>query len=138
MVKYDIKYKDFNDMDRAEVAYFHLTEAEIVEMMYDKSTLLDQIEEITKNNDMDKIIKVIKNLILKAYGRKSEDGLYFVKVDEEGHKLANKFVQSGAYSALFMELARDDQKSADFIKRVLPKELSDSAKKQIEDAKESK
>lgn len=138
MVKYDVKYKDFNDMDRAEVAYFHLTEAEIVEMMYDKSTLLDQIEEITKNNDMDKIIKVIKNLILKAYGRKSEDGLYFVKVDEEGHKLANKFVQSGAYSALFMELARDDQKSADFIKRVLPKELSDSAKKQIEDAKESK
>lgn len=138
MVKYDIKYKDFNDMDRAEVAYFHLTEAEIVEMMYDKSTLLDQIEEITKNKDMDKIIKVIKNLILKAYGRKSEDGLYFVKVDEEGHKLANKFVQSGAYSALFMELARDDQKSADFIKRVLPKELSDSAKKQIEDAKESK
>lgn len=138
MVKYDIKYKDFNDMDRAEVAYFHLTEAEIVEMMYDKSTPLDQIEEITKNNDMDKIIKVIKNLILKAYGRKSEDGLYFVKVDEEGHKLANKFVQSGAYSALFMELARDDQKSADFIKRVLPKELSDSAKKQIEDAKESK
>lgn len=138
MVKYDIKYKDFNDMDRAEVAYFHLTEAEIVEMMYDKSTLLDQIEEITKNNDMDKIIKVIKNLILKAYGHKSEDGLYFVKVDEEGHKLANKFVQSGAYSALFMELARDDQKAADFIKRVLPKELSDSAKKQIEDAKESK
>ena len=63
------------------------------------------------------IIKVFKELVLKAYGEKSPDGKRFIKSDE----LSTAFAQTEAYSELFMKLATDDKAAADFVNGIIPK-----------------
>lgn len=131
MIKQTITFEDFNGNKRIEEAHFHLNEVEVVEMAYDNKSLFSKIEEISKNEDMYSTIKIIKELIYLSYGKKSEDGMYFEKFDENGKRYADKFIQTAAYSAMFMELAKNDAKCNQFINGVLPKELSEEAKKQI-------
>ena len=82
--------------------------------------MTDMIEKIVKAQDVPAIIKVFKELILKAYGEKTPDGKYFMKEDENGRPLANKFKQTEAYSNLFMELGSDAEKAADFFNKIIP------------------
>ena len=58
--------------------------------------------------------------IMKAYGEKSPDGRHFMKEDENGRPLANKFKQTLAYSQLFMELATNDKAAAEFVNGIIP------------------
>ena len=57
-----------------------------------------------------------KELILKAYGVKSPDGRRFIKSQE----LSDEFAQTEAYSELFMELAQDAEKAAEFVNGIVP------------------
>lgn len=52
----------------------------------------------------------------KSYGEKSPDGKRFVKSEE----LSTAFSQTEAYSQLYMELATDADKAAEFINGVIP------------------
>lgn len=60
-----------------------------------------------------------------SYGERSEegDGRAFIKYDSDGRRLSNKFKQTAAYDALFMELAMDADKFAKFVTAILPKDL---------------
>jgi len=69
------------------------------------------IEKIIAEQDSKRIIEIFKGLILKAYGEKSPDGKRFIKNDE----LCASFVQSEAYSELFMELATNADSAASFV-----------------------
>ena len=62
---------------------------------------------------------MFKQIILKAYGEKSEDGKRFVK----NEKLSEGFAQTEAFSELFVELALNEDKAAEFVKGILPGEL---------------
>jgi hypothetical protein len=59
-------------------------------------------------------------LILLSYGVKSEDGKRFIKSDE----LRAEFSQTAAYQDMFMELAFNDGAAADFIKGIVPADMS--------------
>lgn len=135
MIKKTINYEDFNGNKRVEDAYFHLTEVEVIDMAYENESLFNKIEDIAKAQDVKTVIRIVKDIIWRAYGVKSEDGMYFQKYDEDGKRLADKFIQTGAYSALFMELATDDDKCSAFVNGILPRELSESAKKKLEEMK---
>lgn len=135
MIKQVINYEDFNGNKRTDIAYFHISEVEVVDMAYEDDSLITKIEEIEKAEDMKSMIKIVKDLIYRSYGIKSEDGMYFNKFDNNGKRFADKFIQTGAYPALFMELASDDEKCAAFVNGILPRELSEKAKKQLADAK---
>lgn len=117
MLKKTITYTDYNGSERTEDFYFNLTKAEIVEMeMSTTGGLAEMIKKIVAAQDAPSIIAIFKKLILKAYGEKSPDGKRFIKSDE----ISNAFSQTEAYSQLFMELATDADKAAEFVNGITP------------------
>lgn len=136
MLKRNIKYTDYNGVEREEEFLFNLTKAELMEMeMGTKGGLAEMIQNIVDANDAPSIIKIFKDIILKAYGEKSIDGKRFVKVNDAGVPLSIGFSQTEAFSTLFMELATDADAAANFIKGVIPAdiEITDEQIKKIQE-----
>lgn len=112
MLKKTITYEDYNGVERKEDFYFNLTEAEVMEMeLSTKGGLTEMINRIVAAQDAPAIVKIFKDLILKAYGVKSPDGKRFIKSQE----LRDEFESTRAYSILFMELATDEKAASDFV-----------------------
>lgn len=121
MIKKTITYTDYNGIERTEDFYFNLSKAEIMEMeMSTTGGLAEMIQKIVAAQDAPAIIKVFKDLVLKAYGEKSADGRSFRKVDSNGNPLYVNFMETEAYSQLFMELATDADAAAKFVNGITP------------------
>lgn len=124
MLKKNIKYTDYNGVEQVEDFYFNLSKAELMEMeMGIKGGLAEMIQEIVNAEDTAGIIRIFKDIILKAYGEKSADGKRFIKMKNDGTPLSMDFAQSEAYSQLFMELATDADAAANFIKGIIPADI---------------
>lgn len=119
MLKKTMTYTDYNGVERTENFYFNLSKAEAMELeMGTAGGLTEMINTIVSTQDIPAIINIFKDLILKAYGEKSPDGRRFIKSKE----LSTAFAQTEAYSQLFMELATDPDKAAEFFNGILPTE----------------
>ena len=119
MFKKTITYKDYNNVERKEDFYFNFSKAELMELeLGTEGGLAEYIEKIVDAKDAPILIKVFKDLVLKAYGEKSLDGKRFVKTKE----ISEAFSQTEAYSIIFMELATDDKAASDFVNAIIPKE----------------
>ena len=117
MLKKTITYTDYNDVQRTDDFYFNLTKAQLMEMeMGAVGGLSGMIEKIVSAKDAPAIIKVFKELVLKAYGEKSADGKRFIKSKE----ISDAFSQTEAYSQLFMELATDADAASKFVNGIAP------------------
>ena len=126
MLKKTIAYTDFIGEERSEDFYFNLMESEIAEIeMGTTGGLSEMINRIVNTQDIPSIIEIFKDLILKAYGERSDDGKKFIKV-RNGVRLSEEFSQSNAYSVLFMELATDPKKAADFFNALIPQKKSEN------------
>lgn len=124
MLKKTMKYSDFNGTERTEDFYFNLTKAELMEMELTTSGgMAEMMQNIVAAQDTPALIKIFKELILKAYGVKSPDGKRFIKNDE----VRAAFEQSAAYSDLFMELATDADAAAKFVNGIIPQDLANQA-----------
>lgn len=124
MLKKTITYTDYNGVERTEDFYFNLTKAELTEMeLSTTGGFTEMLQRIVAAQDNPTIVKIFKEIILKAYGEKSPDGKRFIKTKE----LADAFAQTEAYSNLFMELATDDEAAAKFINGIIP-EIPDDKK----------
>ena len=120
MLKKTIEYTDFNGMARKEDFYFNLTKAEIMEMeMTTVGGFAEMIQKVVDAQDTPSIVKIFKDIILKAYGEKSPDGKRFIKNAE----LSDAFAQTEAYSVLFMELATNADEAAKFINGIVPADV---------------
>ena len=118
MLKKTIKYTDFDGNERTEDFYFNLSKAEVMEMeMGITGGMTQMINKIISAQDNKKLLETFKEIILKAYGEKSPDGKRFIKNKE----LTDAFVQTEAYTELFMELATKEEAATDFINGILPK-----------------
>lgn len=127
MLKKTITYTDYNGNERKEDFYFNLSKAEIMEMeMSTTGGLAEMIQKVVATQDAPAIIKIFKDLVLKAYGEKSPDGKRFMKV-KDGVRLADAFSETEAYSILFMELATDADAAAKFVNGIVPEDI-DTAK----------
>ena len=125
MLQKSIKYVDYNGVEREETFLFNLTKAELMEMeLGTTGGLTEMIQKIIQTKDQPSIIKIFKELILKAYGEKSADGKRFIKTDEDGNPLSRAFSETEAYSNLFMELSTDDKAAAAFVNGIIPEGLS--------------
>lgn len=125
MLKKKITYTDYNGTERTEDFYFNLTKAEITEMeLGTTGGLAEMIRKIVDAQDAPSIVKIFKDIILKAYGEKSPDGKRFIKSDE----ISTAFSQTEAYSQLFMELAMDADAAAEFINGIIPN-MNENGKK---------
>lgn len=125
MLKKTINYTDYNGVERKGDFYFNLSKAEIMEMQFSYANGLEAaLQKIIDTKDQVKLAAMFKELILKAYGEKSDDGNRFVKVDRDGYLLANDFAQTEAYSILYMELATDEKAAAAFVNGIIPADLA--------------
>ena len=121
MLKKTITYVDYNETERTEDLYFNLSKAELMEMeMGTVGGLAEMINKIVATQDIPAIIKIFKDLVLKAYGVKSADGKRFIKSEE----LSTEFSQTEAYSNLFMELATDSDAAAKFVNGIVPADMN--------------
>lgn len=122
MLKKTITYNDYNGVERTEDFYFNLSKAELMEMeMSISGGLTEMIEKIVATKDAPAIIKIFKELVLKAYGEKSADGKRFEK---KNGALAEAFAETEAYSQIFMELATDADKAAEFVNGIMPSDIA--------------
>ena len=130
MLKKTITYTDFNGDTVTEDHYFHLSKADLVEMeVSHQGGMHDYLQQIVKSNDGKAIISVFKELILSAYGERSEDGKRFIK----SPVLSEEFGTSEAYSALFMELCTDAKAAAEFVNGIVPAGLDEDIAKLTSD-----
>lgn len=119
MLKRTINYEDFEGNPKSKEFYFNVSPSEVVEMEVEyPGGFAAAMSRIVNANDEKAIVAEFKKLILFAYGEKSEDGERFVKSDE----IRERFTQTAAYSALFMELASDDGAAVAFLQGVMPKD----------------
>lgn len=117
MLKKTITYVDYDDQERTEDFYFNLSKAEVTEMeLKAQGGIKKQLERIVAANNNKEIVETFKEIILSAYGEKSPDGKRFIKSQE----LRDAFVQTEAYSVLFMEFCENELAAADFITAILP------------------
>ncbi len=124
MLKKTITYTDYNGVERTEDFFFNLTQAEITEMeMSTSGGLAEMIRKVVAAQDAPAIIKIFKDLVLRAYGEKSPDGKRFIKNDD----ITTAFSQTEAYSILFMELATDADAAAKFVNGIIPADLAKKA-----------
>ena len=122
MLKKTITYNDYNGVERTEDFYFNLSKAELMEMeMSISGGLTEMIEKIVATKDGPAIMKIFKELVLKAYGEKSADGKRFEK---KNGALAEAFAETEAYSQIFMELATDADKAAEFVNGIMPGDIA--------------
>jgi len=113
-------YTDYNGETRKEDFYFNMTRAEVTEMELSiEGGLSDMIKRVTEAKDVPTIMKIFKDLVLRAYGQKSPDGKRFIKSKE----LSEEFAQTEAYSDLFMELATDSTAAAAFVNGIMPQNI---------------
>ena len=134
MIKKTVTYTDYNGEQRTETFYFHYTEAEILDMeMSEEGSFVDRIQRIIDAKDKTALMKLIKKFVIDAYGVKSEDGKRFIKNDA----VRTEFLESPAYSQIWMELVMDDEIAADFINNVIPSGMKEKLESLIK-AREAK
>ena len=120
MLKKTVKYVDYNGVERVEDFYFNLSKAEVAEMELSvEGGLSKMLQEIVNSKDNVRIVQLFKEMVLKAYGEKSQDGRRFVKSKE----ISEAFAQTEAYSEIFMELALDEKAAAAFVNGIMPANL---------------
>lgn len=127
MFKKTLTYTDYNGVERTEDLYFHLSEAEILELELSINGGFSALmQKIVNSKDVPSLVANFKDLVLRSYGEKSDDGRRFKKTKE----IKEAFAQTEAYSIIFMELAMDDVAASDFIKKIIPVNMAKELAKQ--------
>ena len=122
MIKKTVTYVDYNGVERTEDNFFNLSKAELMEMeMSTPGGLAEKITRLTNEKDVPAIFKIFKELILKSYGKKSDDGRRFMKSVE----LSTEFEQTEAFSIILTELATDADAAAAFVNGIIPANMGD-------------
>ena len=120
MIMQTITYTDYNGNERKENFFFNLSKAELMEMEASKKGgLSNYIQSIIEAQDVAQLMGLFKELIIKSYGVKSPDGKRFIKNQE----VVDEFIQSEAYSELYVMLATDEQKATAFVNGIIPQSI---------------
>lgn len=126
MLKKSITYEDLNGEEVTEDFYFHISKAELIELeMSQDGGFSEWLTNVVAAEDGKTIISEFKNIILSAYGVRSEDGRRFIKSQE----LRDEFEQTEAYSALFVDLVTNTDSAIEFVNGVIPKGLAEEVAK---------
>ena len=129
MYQWKHTYTDYNGNQRTETFYFNFTKAEIQDLEFrTPGGIQNYVTSIVDTMNGQKIADMFKYFIQESYGIKDPEGRRFIKSKE----ILESFVQTEAYSDLYMSLATDDKAAAAFFNGVFPKEAVEAAQKQKE------
>lgn len=126
MLKKTITYDDYNGNEITEDFYFNFTKLEIMEKELELGGLEETVRRLSATTDAPAAYAIFKDLVLAAYGKKSEDGRQFIKSPE----LLKEFEQSPASSELIIEFLNNPDSGAQFIEGTLPAKLVADVKKE--------
>lgn len=116
MIKKTITFSDYNGLTRTEDFYFNLNQAELIEMETSvDGGLKGMMQRIMDKKNIPGMMNVFKEFIIKSYGEKTPDGRGFVKINDNGVPLYRSFVQTEAYSILYVELVTNADAAVEFI-----------------------
>lgn len=129
MLKKTIKFTDYFGEERTQDFYFNLNKSELIEMNFTTTGgMQNMLDQIRNTQDNKRIYELFKDIVLKAYGEKSSDGLRFIKSKE----LSEAFSQTEAYNELIVEFFSNPDAAANFMKAIIPSDLAREAEKALE------
>lgn len=124
-----IKYTNYNGEERERKFYFNLSKAELLEMELSTNGGYENfINRIIETRDNKELVRIFKDLIHKSYGVISDDGEMFIKNEE----VLNDFIQTEAYSELYIELATNAEAATAFVNGIMPQALMAEVQKDPE------
>lgn len=108
MIHETVTYTDFNGRERVEDCYFHLTQAELLQMEIGAYTadnpagFSERIQQIIDSQNGKEIVELFKSFMDDSYGIKTPDGRF-----EKSPEILARFKSTEAYSQLFTRMATD-------------------------------
>ena len=127
MYKKTVTYTDYDGVERTESFFFNLSRAELLDMeLGSDGGMTGLINKIVDEKDTKRIVGLFKDIMNRSYGVKSDDGKRFIKNEE----VLNEFLDSAAYSDIYMELVTNTDKAIEFVNGIMPADLVEKAAKQ--------
>ena len=113
MLKKHVKYQGFDGEIIEEDLYFNLTRMDAIELSarYESKDLAAYMDEIVKKKDIVSLYRVLKDIVLLAYGVKSEDGKRFIK----NETVKKEFEESLAFAQLIEDLHETESALSEFV-----------------------
>lgn len=113
MLKKRVKYEGFDGEIIEEDLYFNLTRMDLIELndRYESKDMAAYMDKIVKEKNIKELYKVLKDIVLMAYGTKSEDGKRFIK----NQAVKDEFYESLAFSQLIEDFHETDTAMSDFV-----------------------
>lgn len=113
MLKKHVKYQGFDGEIIEEDLYFNLTRMDAIELSarYESKDLAAYMDEIVEKKDIVSLYRVLKDIVLLAYGVKSEDGKRFIK----NESVRKEFEESLAFAQLIEDLHETDSALSEFV-----------------------
>ena len=132
MFQKEVTYNDlFTGETRKKTLLFNLTKKELMDFAANQQTndLQAYIAKIQEDEDKGKMFNLFNDLVLSAYGERTEAG-GFIKKDREDNKLADVFETSEAYSNFIVEMLEDPTGNSlnEFFAKVIPAEMAADVK----------
>lgn len=126
MIKQTITYANpFTGETTSEDLYFNLNKAELIEMSVSKGDdFVEELQKIVASNNNAEIYATFKNIILQAYGQRSDDGKRFIKSPQ----ISEEFSQTEAFSEFIFGLLSDSSSAAEFVNGIMPADLIKQAR----------
>ena len=120
-----ITFTDYNGLEHTRTYYFNLSKSELLRLQLSiGGGLTEYAKRLMDTEDMVHLSELFEKLILMSYGEKTDDGMHFIKEDENGKKLADMFKQTAAYDELYTELSTNEQSAIEFFNSVIPAEAA--------------
>lgn len=120
MLKKEISYTDYNGEKQTDVCYFNMNKAELGRMQVKMDgKYLDYLKSLIEKKRIEALYDFFYNLVLDAYGEKSDDGKRFVK----NASMRSDFENSVAFSEILIDIIGDADKMASFTRSILPADM---------------
>ncbi len=118
MIIKPITYENLDGIEVTKEFMFHLNKKEALELELETPNggMTSMLRNLIKEGDMKPVLEKYEEVLIRSYGRRSDDGETFIKDPEE----QKAFGKTEAFAELFTELATDKVKAAEFIAGVLP------------------
>lgn len=113
MLKQRVKYEGFDGEIIEEDLYFNLTRMDLIELndRYDSKDMAAYMDKIVKEKNVKELYRVLKDIVLMAYGVKSEDGKRFIK----NQTVKDEFAESLAFAQLIEDFHETETAMSDFV-----------------------
>lgn len=112
MIGLNIKYTDYDGVERNEKFYFHLSYADLIRLeLTDKDGFRSKIQKMIDSEDQQEIWRTLESIVQQSVGKKSLDGKRF----DKSYEAKADFLESEAYSSFIRRMIEDANYAAEFV-----------------------